>query len=69
LNSIIVVIVGGMGSLKGAAAGALLLGFITALAPAYLPPELTNYSVIFTFVLLAAVLAVRPYGLFGTPES
>jgi branched-chain amino acid transport system permease protein len=68
LNSIIVVIVGGMGSLKGAAAGALLLGFITALAPAYLPPELTNYSVIFTFILLAAVLAVRPYGLFGTPE-
>jgi branched-chain amino acid transport system permease protein len=68
LNSIIVVIVGGMGSLKGAAAGSLLLGFITALAPAYLPPELTNYSVIFTFVLLAAVLAVRPYGLFGTPQ-
>ena len=68
LNSIIVVIVGGMGSLIGAAAGSLLLGVVTAFAPAYLPADYTNFSVIFTFVLLAAVLAWRPYGLFGRPE-
>ena len=68
LNSIIVVIVGGMGSLVGAMAGSLLLGVVTAFAPAYLPADLTHYSVIFTFVLLAAVLAWRPYGLFGRPE-
>ena len=68
LNSIIVVIVGGMGSLVGAMAGSLLLGLVTAFAPAYLPADLTHYSVIFTFVLLAAVLAWRPYGLFGRPE-
>ncbi len=68
LNSIIVVIVGGMGSLVGAMAGSLLLGLVTAFAPAYLPAGLTHYSVIFTFVLLAAVLAWRPYGLFGRPE-
>jgi branched-chain amino acid transport system permease protein len=68
LNSIIVVIVGGMGSLTGAAAGSLLLGLVTAFAPAYLPADYTHYSVIFTFVLLAAVLAWRPYGLFGRPE-
>ncbi len=68
LNSIIVVIVGGMGSLTGALAGALLLGTVTAFAPAYLPANFTHYSIIFTFVLLAAVLAWRPYGLFGRPE-
>lgn len=68
LNSIIVVIVGGMGSLMGAAAGSLMLGVVTAFAPAYLPANFTHYSVIFTFVLLAAVLAWRPYGLFGRPE-
>jgi branched-chain amino acid transport system permease protein len=68
LNSIIVVIVGGMGSLVGAAAGSLMLGVVTAFAPAYLPANFTHYSVIFTFVLLAAVLAWRPYGLFGRPE-
>lgn len=68
LNSIIVVIVGGMGSLTGAAAGSLLLGVITAFSPAYLPSQFTNFSIIFTFVLLAAVLARRPYGLFGRAE-
>jgi branched-chain amino acid transport system permease protein len=68
LNSIIVVIVGGMGSLTGALAGSLLLGAVTAFAPAYLPADFTNYSIIFTFVLLGAVLAWRPYGLFGKPE-
>lgn len=67
LNSIIVVIVGGMGSLTGAMAGSVLLGMVTAFAPAYLPAGLTNFSIIFTFVLLAAVLAWRPYGLFGRP--
>ena len=60
-------IVGGMGSLKGAVAGSVMLGFVTAFSPAYLPIEYSNFSVIFTFVLLAAVLAWRPYGLFGRP--
>ena len=68
LNSIVVVIVGGMGSLLGAAAGSLLLGVVTAFSPAYLPTQFANLSVILTFILLAAVLAWRPYGLFGRPE-
>ena len=68
LNSLVVVIIGGLGSLKGAAAGSLLFGMVTAMSPAYLPIEYNFYSIIFTFVLLAAVLVVRPYGLFGRPE-
>jgi branched-chain amino acid transport system permease protein len=67
LNSLIVVIIGGMGSLTGAAVGALLLGLTTNFASAYLPSDYTYYSIIFTFVLLAIVLAVRPLGLFGRP--
>jgi len=67
LNSLIVVIIGGMGSLTGAAVGALLLGLVTNFASAYLPSNYTYYSIIFTFVLLAIVLAVRPLGLFGRP--
>ncbi len=65
LNSLVVVIIGGMGSLGGAAIGALLLGLTTNFAAAYLPADYTYYSIIFTFVLLAIVLAVRPLGLFG----
>jgi branched-chain amino acid transport system permease protein len=67
LNSLVVVIIGGMGSLGGAAVGSLLLGLTTNFAAAYLPEDYTYYSIIFTFVLLAIVLAVRPLGLFGRP--
>jgi branched-chain amino acid transport system permease protein len=67
LNSLVVVIIGGMGSLGGAAVGSLLLGLTTNFAAAYLPSDYTYYSIIFTFVLLAIVLAVRPLGLFGRP--
>jgi branched-chain amino acid transport system permease protein len=65
LNSLVVVIIGGLGSIKGAVAGSLLYGVVIAFAPAYLPSQYTFYSIILTFVLLAFVLAVRPYGLFG----
>ncbi len=68
LNSLIVVIIGGLGSIKGAVAGSLLYGMITAFSPAYLPAQYTFYSVIFTLVVLALVLAVRPNGLFGRAE-
>jgi branched-chain amino acid transport system permease protein len=68
LNSLIVVIIGGLGSIKGAVAGSLLYGMVTAFSPAYLPADYTFYSIIFTFVILAVVLAVRPNGLFGRVE-
>jgi branched-chain amino acid transport system permease protein len=67
LYSLVVVIIGGMGSLAGAAIGSLLLGLTTNFAAAYLPANYTYYSIIFTFVLVALVLAVRPLGLFGRP--
>ena len=67
LYSLVVVIIGGMGSLAGAAVGSLLLGLTSNFAAAYLPSSYTYYSIIFTFVLVALVLAVRPLGLFGRP--
>lgn len=68
LYSLVVVIVGGMGSLVGAAAGALLLGLVTSYSQIYLPSNWTNYSILLTFVLMVVVLAVRPFGLFGRDE-
>ncbi|MGP3970038.1 branched-chain amino acid ABC transporter permease [Streptomyces sp. 6N223] len=67
LNALIVVIVGGLGSLRGAAAGSLLYGTVVAFSPVYLPTEYSYYAIIITFALLALVLAIRPYGLFGRP--
>ena len=69
LNSLVVVIIGGMGSLVGAVAGSLLFGLVTAFSTTYLPvagPDCcTQYSPVLTFVLMALVLAFRPRGLFG----
>ena len=69
LNSLVVVIVGGMGSIFGAAAGALLFAFVANFSAAYLPTTgsdcCTQYSTIVTFVLIALVLSFRPRGIFG----
>jgi len=67
LYSLVVVIIGGMGSLLGAAVGSLLLGLVSTFAAVYLPENYTYYSIMLTFILLAAVLAFRPLGLFGRP--
>jgi branched-chain amino acid transport system permease protein len=65
ISALVVVIVGGMGSLGGAALGALLLGMVDQYSSAYLPAGYSNLSALLTFVLLAVILAVRPTGLFG----
>jgi branched-chain amino acid transport system permease protein len=61
LASLIVVIVGGMGSVVGAAIGAGLLGLAETYGLAYAP----TYSVVFTFLILVLVLAFRPRGILG----
>jgi len=63
LASLIVVIVGGMGSIVGAAIGAAVLGLAETYGLAYAP----TYSVVFTFVILVLVLAFRPRGILGRP--
>ena len=67
LASLIVVIIGGMGSLGGAAVGALLYGLVDSYSDVYLPADYQNYSDLVIFALLVIVLAVRPHGLFGRP--
>ncbi len=61
LASLIVVIVGGMGSIPGAALGALLIGLAEQLGSVYVP----TYSVVLTFLIMVLVLAFRPQGLLG----
>ncbi|MEO7851443.1 MAG: branched-chain amino acid ABC transporter permease [Rubrivivax sp.] len=61
LASLIVVIVGGMGSIVGAAIGAAILGLAETFGLTYAP----TYSVVFTFVILILVLAFRPRGIMG----
>ena len=62
LSSLVVVIVGGMGSIVGAALGALIIGVAEQMGFVYAP----TYSIVFTFLIMAAVLAFRPQGLLGS---
>lgn len=62
LASLVVVIVGGMGSITGAALGALIIGLVEQIGLVYAP----TYSVVFTFLIMALVLAFRPQGLMRT---
>ena len=57
----VVVIVGGLGSLPGAMLGSLLVGLLDNFGKA-LFPELSYFTL---FAPMAAILAIRPTGLFG----
>jgi branched-chain amino acid transport system permease protein len=61
LSSLVVVIVGGMGSIPGAALGAVLIGCAEQFGSVYAP----TYSIVLTFVIMVVVLAFRPQGLLG----
>jgi branched-chain amino acid transport system permease protein len=61
LASLMVVIVGGMGSVVGAGLGAVLIGLAEQFGLAYAP----TYGIVFMFVVLVGVLAFRPQGLLG----
>jgi len=59
--SFVVVIIGGIGSVKGAFFGALLIGLADAFGKVFLP----EFASVMVYALMAAVLVVRPGGLFG----
>ena len=61
LLAFVVVIIGGLGSLKGAFVGALLVGCLDNFGKALFP----EFAYFTTFAPMALILAVRPAGLFG----
>jgi branched-chain amino acid transport system permease protein len=56
-----VVVIGGLGSMRGALFGAIIVGFTRALALSYFP----EIEIMAIYIAVVAVLVVRPYGLFG----
>jgi branched-chain amino acid transport system permease protein len=63
LFALVVVIVGGLGSVAGAAVGSILIGVLDAFAKVWVP-ELSYFAV---FLPMAIVLVLRPHGLLGRP--
>lgn len=59
IPTLIVVVIGGLGSLQGAIAGSFIVGFIETFGAVLLP----GLAAVLTYILLAAVLILRPQGL------
>ena len=74
LKAFTAAVLGGIGNIPGAVLGGLLLGVIESMASGYIG-DLTggvfgsNYRDVFAFIVLVAVLVVRPSGLMGQPSG
>jgi branched-chain amino acid transport system permease protein len=64
IDAFIVIVIGGLGSFKGAILGSLLLGQVQSFGVALLP-EFTNPLV---FLVMAVILIFRPTGIFGAVQ-
>lgn len=64
-----ILVVGGLDSVPGIMVGAVVIGVLESLSAGYLDPVLgAGFSSVAPYVLLLAVLFVRPHGLFGRPR-
>ncbi|MBV8186360.1 MAG: branched-chain amino acid ABC transporter permease [Alphaproteobacteria bacterium] len=61
IDAFVIVIIGGMGSFLGSLIGALLVGFVQVFGNYYLP----DLALAFMYLVMLAVLVVRPGGLLG----
>ena len=64
LKAFVAAVMGGIGNIAGAVAGGVLLGLVEALVVGYVPNG-SQYRDAVAFVILIAVLLVKPSGLFG----
>ncbi|HNX92814.1 MAG TPA: branched-chain amino acid ABC transporter permease [Syntrophomonas sp.] len=68
LKAFVAAVLGGIGSIGGAALGGFVLGMAEILLVGLLPPAFSPYRDAFVFIILILVLLVRPSGLLGTGE-
>jgi branched-subunit amino acid ABC-type transport system permease component len=63
--TIVVIVIGGLGTLKGAFWGALLIGMADTFGKKFIP----QFSLFLIFAVMAVILYLRPSGLFGLEET
>ena len=61
IEAFAVVVIGGLGSMRGALVGALIVGLIRALSIVFFP----ELEVLAIYLIVIGVLIFRPVGLFG----
>ena len=65
IKAFIAAVIGGLGSITGAALGAFVLAFLEIFFAGYLPDSIASYQTVFVFWIVILVLLVRPDGLLG----
>lgn len=65
IPAFIVIVIGGMGSLRGAFVGSMVIGIADTFGKAYVP----SMALFMVYLVMAAVLLLRPRGLFGLVRS
>jgi len=63
IEAFIVVVIGGLGSIRGSFVGALIVGISQSVGSTYI----SQYVSILLFALMIVVLLFRPYGIYGQP--
>ncbi|TGG93367.1 branched-chain amino acid ABC transporter permease [Natronospirillum operosum] len=79
IMAFVVIVIGGIGSIKGALVGALLVGLVDTLGRIFMPLTLVSFmpasqamsigsavSSMLIYIMMATILAFRPHGLFGS---
>jgi branched-chain amino acid transport system permease protein len=66
LRSFVIVVLGGVGSIKGAFYGGLLIGLVEAVSTQFISPA---YAEILVFMMFVGVLLFKPSGLFGLEKA
>jgi branched-chain amino acid transport system permease protein len=66
LIAFVVVVLGGLGSLRGAVVGGLILGLVQSLTAAYFP---STWKLMVAMAILLGVLLIKPEGLFGNMQE
>ena len=65
-STFVAAVLGGIGNIRGAVLGGLLIGLAEQLTAGYLSPD---YRDAITFVILIAILILRPQGLLGVVRA
>ena len=60
-------VIGGLGSIVGSLVGALIVGMVSYIGVQI--PATNKFALAFVFIIMAGVLVIRPWGLFGRPEQ
>jgi branched-chain amino acid transport system permease protein len=63
-----VLLLGGIESIPGAFVGAFIIGITESLAGTYIDPHVTGFRELLPYLLMVAILILRPNGLFGLRE-